>query len=352
MSENPFSLDFGGTPNLFIPRYDEMNRIINTFSATSPTTHIFMIMGARGNGKTVLMSAVTEELTKSDKWIHIDISPESDMLNVLASGLYQKSKKRFSKLKIDLNIDLKIASIGTSSEIDDKYSSVYTDLDNMLEQLRDKGLKLLITIDEVFNSKNVREFTSFFQHCIREKYPVFLLMTGLYKNIRALQNNRSQTFLKRAPKVMLGPLNSERISQKYMEVFNLSNKDATQMANHTKGYSYAFQILGFIVFESGKAKVTNEILTEYRLTLGECSYDKIWEELSANEQRVAWFASKAPSNATVKSIREKLDMSSNEFSTYSDTLEKCGVFSSNGSYGRVEFALPYIKEYIAKKVLD
>ena len=350
MKNNPFSLDFGSTPFLMIPRYAETNKIIDSFSAEIPSTHLFMIMGARGNGKTVLMNSAKEKLLESDEWIHIDLSPESDMMNVLAAGLYQKSKKKLSVLKMDLNLDVKIATLGISAESSEKYSSIYTDLDTILEQLSKKKIKVLITVDEAVNSKIMREFTTFFQHCLREKYPVFLLMTGLYKNIRALQNNRSQTFLKRAPRILLGPLNTSRISQKYKEVFSLTNEEADEMATLTAGYSYAFQILGYLVYESKNKKLSDSILSEYKLLLEESSYDKILEELSETERLVALAAAKAPANASVKEIREALNMNSNEFSTYSDTLEKSGIFLASSAYGRVRFALPFIQEYIIKNV--
>ena len=346
MTENPFSLDFGAKPTLFIPRYVEMSKIIKTFSAEKPSTHIFMIMGARGNGKTVLMSAVTEKILENDKWVHVDLSPEGDMMNNLASSLYQRGKKKLSKLKFNINLDLKIASIGASSEIDKKYSSTYTDIDSMLEQLKKRDMRVLITVDEAVNSKTVREFTTYFQHCIREEYPVFLLMTGLYKNIRALQNNKTQTFLKRAPKLVIETLNKGRIAEKYKEVFSISDEEAMRIANHTNGYSYAFQILGYLLFDNKKQEVTPLILKEYRLILGESSYDKIWEELSENEKLVAWTAADYPEDTSVKVLREKLQMSSNEFSTYQNTLEKSGVFAGNSAYGRIRFALPYIGEYI------
>ena len=107
MKNNPFSLDFGGTPYLMIPRVLEKQKIVNAFSAEIPSTHIFMIMGARGNGKTVLMSSVKEALIENKEWLHVDLSPESDMLEVLAAALYQKSKKKTSKRKMDFNLDLK-----------------------------------------------------------------------------------------------------------------------------------------------------------------------------------------------------------------------------------------------------
>lgn len=349
MKGNPFSLDFGSTPSLFIPRINEMNKIVSTYNDDVPSSHIFMILGARGNGKTVLMSAVTEKLVENDSWIHVDLSPESDMMNVLAAELYQKTKKRTAKLKMEFSLDLKIASAGVSAEKENKYTSVYTDLNNMLELLQKKNLKLLVTVDEAYNSKTIREFTSFFQHCLREKYPVFLLMTGLYKNIRALQNDRSQTFLKRAPRIVLGPLNIYRIEQKYKEVFELSDEEAAKMAMYTNGYSYAFQVLGYLLFESGQKKVTEKLLVEYRMLLGECSYDKIWEELSGNERLVAITAAGMSDNVSVKEVREAISMNPNEFSTYSDTLEKSGIFSADSARGRINFALPYIKEFVQRK---
>jgi len=348
MRDNPFSLDFGSTPRLVIPRNTETGKIISAFSAEIPSTHFFMILGARGNGKTVLMTSIKEKLLKDNSWIYVDLSPESEMLEVLAAGLYQKCKNKFSGPKLELNVNLKVATIGVKAEKTDKYTSIYTDLDAMLEHIKKKKAKVLITVDEAINSKNVREFTSFFQHCLREGYPVFLLMTGLYKNIRALQNNRSQTFLKRAPRIILGPLSKRRIAEKYKEIFKLNEEDACRMADYTNGYSYAFQILGYLIFESNRTAVSERILNEYRLILSESSYDKIWEELSPNERTVALEAAKAPDNTPVKDLRETLGMNSNEFSTYSDTLEKSGVFDINSAYGRVSFALPYIKEYILR----
>ena len=47
---------------------------------------------------------------------------------------------------------------------------------------------MLITIDEVTNSKDIRIFTSAFQIFLREGLPVFLLMTGLYAHIERLRN--------------------------------------------------------------------------------------------------------------------------------------------------------------------
>ncbi|MBQ9438314.1 MAG: hypothetical protein IJU50_08270 [Lachnospiraceae bacterium] len=64
---------------------------------------------------------------------------------------------------------------------------------------------------------------------------------------------------------------------------------------------------------------------------------------------MALTAAELPNDAMVRNVREKLNMNSNEFSTYNDILEKSGVFSSKTAYGRIRFALPYLKEYICSK---
>ena len=37
---------------------------------------------------------------------------------------------------------------------------------------------------------------------------------------------------------------------------------------------------------------------------------------------------------------------SNTFSTYKDTLNKCGLLSNRSAYGQVEFSLPFFEEYV------
>lgn len=348
MKSNPFTLDFGTEPGLYIPRFPEYNRIIETFEADEPSSHIFILTGVRGSGKTVLMTTMSHKLRQSKKWMHIDLNTEGDMLNQLASAIYNSAKSKKPKIKLEVNVK----GLSLSVDKEEKYHDIQTDIDSMLGTLNKHGVKLLITIDEAHNSKNMREFTNYYQHCLREKMPVFLIMTGLYKNIRALQNNKTQTFLRRAPRIDLSALSISRISMEYAKIFGSDQNEAYEMARMTRGYSYGFQILGYLLYESGKKKPDERVLTEYRLNLEECSYDKIWEELSAGERRVASAIARSEDNAQVKKVREIMDIDSNSFSTYQDVLLKSGILSKDSAYGRLNFALPYFKEYVLKQSVE
>ena len=79
-------------------------------------------------------------------------------------------------------------------------------LELMLENIKKHNKRLLISVDEVTNCEFVKVFVSSFQIFLRQDYPIFLLMTGLFENIYDLQNDKALTFLYRAPKIMLEPL--------------------------------------------------------------------------------------------------------------------------------------------------
>lgn len=64
----------------------------------------------------------------------------------------------------------------------------------MLDVVKKKGKRVLLTIDEVDNSNQLKEFVQIYQSLIRLDYPLMLLMSGLYDNIFRLQNEKALTF--------------------------------------------------------------------------------------------------------------------------------------------------------------
>ena len=71
----------------------------------------------------------------------------------------------------------------------------------MLDYLKNKNKKVLIILDEVDNSLEMKYFIQGYASLLGQKYSIFLLMTGLYENVSKLQNEKSLTFLYRAPKI-------------------------------------------------------------------------------------------------------------------------------------------------------
>ena len=191
----------------------------------------------------------------------------------------------------------------------------------------------------------MREFVSVFQILVRKNLPIFLLMTGLYENIQSLQDEKSLTFFYRAPKITIEPLGIRSIATNYRQTLNIEQDDALRMARRTNGYSFAFQLLGSLVWDH--RGLDEDTLEEYRAQLYELSYDKIWSELSPKDRLVAYGIASAASTS-VKDIRSCLGLDSNQLSPYRRRLINKGICDGS-ERGRLSFVLPCFKEYVLER---
>ena len=92
---------------------------------------------------------------------------------------------------------------------------------------------------------------------------------------------KSLTFLYRAPKIVLEPLNIGAMARNYAASFQLDEKDAMNMARMTRGYSFAFQVLGYFTWEMEGSY--EKAIDNYRQYLEDFVYEKIWTELSKKD---------------------------------------------------------------------
>lgn len=344
---NPFTLSFGKKPVQYISRITQTNEIIDTFNAELPSNQIYMITGVRGSGKTVMMTNISTELSQLSNWITVELNPTRDLLQSLAAKLYgiPDLHERFLKAKLDFSA----FGLGVSIEHAPPITDIEDVLMHMLTHIRKMGKRLLITIDEVTNSENIKIFTSSFQIFLRDDYPIFLLMTGLYENIYELQNDKALTFLYRAPKLILEPLNYTAVRKSYMDIFQIDLETAETMTALTKGYPFAYQVLGYLYWNHRDTQSLEEILPEYDQYLEEYVYSKIWSELSELDKKI--LAEVATSGeCRIKNIREQLDMKSELFSVYRERLKRKGVIDTR-EYGKIYMALPRFAEFVKMQLL-
>lgn len=196
---------------------------------------------------------------------------------------------------------------------------------------------MVITIDEVIHDENMRHFASQFQIFVRKDYPVFLLMTGLYENIYAIQNDPALTFLLRTPKISLEPLSLHQITKQYSDIFQIDVDSAKNLARITKGYAFAFQALGLLYYEHRDEMELSDILLKLDDMLDDFVYKKIWSSLSKQDKNVVLAIKK--DETKVSEICKKTGMTSSIFSRYRDRLIKRGIIIPSG-HGYVSLLLP------------
>ena len=342
---NPFVTTFGIEPQNYIRRNEESEKIISEFSSESPSNYVYIITGLRGSGKTVLMSAIANHFMDEKDWIVVDPGPKDNILENVASEIFETGKMKHLFLKGEFSFSFH--GLTFSIEGNEPVSSVNTLLKKMLQIIKKRGKRVLITIDEVDNSPQMKHFIQAYQSLIRLGYPVMLLMTGLYENVSKLQEDKSLTFLYRAPKIRLESLNIAAIASSYREYLGVAFEQSVSLAQMTKGYAYAYQVLGYLLYPSTSKEVDEKILREYDQYLADYVYDKLYSELSQTEQIIVCaFEGNGP--IKLANLSEKSGIEVKKLSVYRDRLIKKGVLFSP-AYGFMEFTLPRFYEYLAIK---
>ena len=342
---NPFELTFGLKPNNYISRLKQTEEIISNFKEERGNK-VFLITGVRGTGKTVMLSHVSKQFENEKNWIVIELIPNYDMLEQFASALYDSSI--FNKIFNAKSFGFSFSGISFSISGERPITNVISLIEILLDKIKKTGKNVLISIDEVSNNDYVKTFTQAFQLLIRKDYPIRLLMTGLYQNIYELQNDKDLTFLYRAPKINLEPLNIGAIAQSYQELLNINKEEAYILAKETKGYAYAYQVLGYLVYESNNHELNDSLYAKYDQYLEEYVYEKMYSELSTNDKKVL----KAFKNDSINSVEDlliKSKMKKNIFSVYRDRLLKRGIIYSP-EYGKLCLKLPRFYEFIERQI--
>lgn len=346
-ADNPFSLSFGIEPTKFISRLTQTNDILSAFSTDASENRVYMITGVRGSGKTVMLSNLADSFRENKDWIVIELSPVRDMLTALASKLY--NSKGMDSLFTEAKLNLSSFGIGIQIEHTIPISDIDTAIERMLEVVKRKHKKVLVLVDETIHNEYIRLFATSFQIFIRQKYPLYLLMTGLYENIYDLQNDKSLTFLYRAPKIYLEPLNMNAIADSYRETFSISLEEAVTMAKLTKGYPFAYQVLGYLKWNAGKSADISSIMADYDQHLEEYVYEKIWNDLSEKDRNIVELLARH-GEMKVKDLRDALEMKSGAMSVYRDRLIRKGLVDAS-KYGYLSLILPRFAEIVEKWVM-
>lgn len=342
---NPYTLVFGQPPLEMIERKSQAERIVSEFCQDRPSNYLNLITGIRGCGKTVFITQIANRLREKKEWIIINLNPQRELLTALAAKL--NSDQILSRIFKEAEINLQAFGFGVGIKGTPPITDIEEALTRMFRSIQKHKKRVLITIDEATNSKDIRIFTSAFQIFLREELPVFLLMTGLYNQIDRLRNAEGMTFLERAPRTVLSPLNFTAMVDKYMKTLKVKEDTATMLAKATRGYSFAFQTIGYYAWEYPNH--LDQALQNAKEYLFEFAYQKIWSELSVKDREVVRAIHQSKSGEIAR-VRDILNWTSNQFNPYRDRLIKSGAVSGLRN-GYVELILPWFGEY-AMSVFD
>ncbi len=125
---------------------------------------VYVITGPRGSGKTVLMLSVHSRLSKSDNWIVIDPGAKDNLIENIASEIYETGRARSMTLEKEFSFSFSGMTFSLKGE--EPAVIAYSLLKKMLDRISKAGKKVLITIDEADSSEQMRLFAQSYQSLI------------------------------------------------------------------------------------------------------------------------------------------------------------------------------------------
>lgn len=340
--KNPFVVTFGKKPLEYISRPEQTDEIISMFTNDPITNQVFIIRGPRGAGKTVLLSDIANQLEQDSGWIVIRCAPTSNILRVIADGLERATSTK-KKVSLDANITIPVLGGVHVSEQHVSSSDTYR-IEDAVQALSKRNKKILITIDEITNTPQMQDFVSNLQIWMGRNFPVYFLGTALFERIEELQNVANLTFLYRAPKIDLTPLDLVSIAHTYQKTLDVRGERSRELARLTLGYSFAFQALGFIYWNAMPVDNLDTILPDYDAMLSNAAYLKMWQEMSEGDRELCAAVAHCQSSR-VQDIRAELgEADANRFNQRRIRLKNRGIIDTS-TWGTIRFALPRFAEF-------
>lgn len=362
--ENKFTPTFGRIPLYLAGRdkmIDEMKIAFN--GDGSDPNLISLFVGARGTGKTVLLSYLSD-IALENGWISIKLSCTSNMLNEAIAQLSDKTEefietnsvKRLKSISLGQLIGVEWENVNTN-----KPSTWTTSVDKMLAQLTAQDTGVLFTIDEIKNSvKEMTYFMTAYQYFVTEKRKVGLLMAGLPFNVSKLLENSDVTFTRRAFYKKLEKIPDGEAANAFEKTIVSSGREIDEKAlklavEMADGYPYMIQLIGYRMLQQNpnRKKVSVEDVKEgtkeARRNMEDSIYRTTLRELSKGDLRFIHAMLKDDHESSMKDISERLNKSKQYTSQYRKRLLEAGVIRST-SMGYVTFTLPGFKEFLTSEL--
>lgn len=358
MINDPFNPAFGKSPLLFLDRQTILNDYLDELSEADDQLNTpyqtTMISGVRGIGKTAFLSEIEERIEQLNDWIVVDIRNNPQMIDQVIGLLKSRPEIQISTINAKLK---RIKTKHFDIEIDTENAEKTVIFDEIFKQLAKKHIKVLIGIDEAASTSAMRELAMIYQQLVRKKYGVAMVMTGLPEDLAELQHNKVLTFLLRSNKLELSFLHSRSIERAFIENFlkgkrKISVEIAHCMTMLTKGYTYAFQLLGHLIWRATKPgdvidqQVIDKVMEQYEYKLQTNVYQMIFDKLSKNDQAfLNAMSQSAQSSVKISTIVDQLQKSSGYWSVYRRRLIDFQLIRQD-AYGYVSFCLPKFKEFL------
>lgn len=372
MFANPFTPIFGGKPDFFFGRKEILARFRRALVLHGSEDRTLFITGARGSGKTALVEQLSRRALAAG-WDVIDLNAD----HALQSLFRQIQEYDVSSSTVDPKLELKILGSGGSLSGRSTTKTAHygvDDVDVLFRRACERASKgFFVSIDEMQKVPldDVSKICGAFQMASRKGFDVILVVAGLPYSFEPAIQHDGCTYLRRSVHEELGLFPADDVVEAFREAFDriegldLEDSALDRLVGYSSGHPYMIQLLGFHLVESINEST---ISTHYRV-----STDDVEEVLpivmDAYERRalrpildalppesLAYLVAmvKTMDETHVSStgaISKELEKTHQQLSSTRKALIDEGIIVSCG-YGKVRFAIPYLRRYLATSSID
>ena len=358
--KNPFTPAFGSEPLFLAGREQIIAELLEGLeNGPGDPNRASVLIGPRGSGKTVLLTKIANEAARIG-WISANVTAESGMLEKILEQIEQNGREFLpAKAKIRL-AEIHAFGVGfTTENMPARKSSWRLQMAQYLDLLAEYQIGVLITVDEIdAKQPEMIHLVADFQHFIREKREAALLMAGLPGKTLQMFQDKDISFVRRAFQHKLDPIPITDVKTAIRKTIESSGRkidnDALEAAAaYTKGFPFLIQLVGYHTWHQSPE---NKIITFADVDSGIESSEEYMERMilditvsELSEKDLAFLIAMLPDAAESKmrDITERMGINTNLAGQYRLRLIKQGVIEEYGR-GRVQFAMPLIKDYLMK----
>lgn len=362
---NPFKPSFGVSPPLLAGRDNLIEEFADGLDdGPGSPSRATLYTGARGSGKTVMLNAV-EDQARRRGWIVISETAAPGLVERLTRRRLPEVLRSFDPDAVQRRMTRVTAPFtgggGLAWETLDAHvaeADLRSQIGLLTDLLAENGTGLLITVDEIHRQQiaELRELATTVQHAFREERELAFAGAGLTAAVSDVLSDDVLTFLRRADRHHLGRVPFDEVRRALREPIVAAGRAPSDaalevMAEGTRGYPFLIQLVGAQSWRVRRnaREITREDgeegVAQARRRLGSLVYEPALDEASDVDKSFLLAMSRDDGASRIVDVIERLGITRSYASVYRRRLIDAELIEPAGR-GRVDFALPYLREYL------
>ncbi|HTX00511.1 MAG TPA: AAA family ATPase [Acidimicrobiales bacterium] len=323
--------------------------------------------GARGAGKTVMLNAV-EDRAREQGWIVVSETATRGFVQRIVREHLPGLLRQFDPQAVKRRLTGFTAPLGASGvswsaiEAHVAEAGLRSQIELLTTLLADNGSGLLVSLDELHRDQipELRQLATVVQHAFRENRELVFVGAGLDSAVSDVLNDDVLTFLRRAERHHLGPVDRDDVARAIREPVELNGRRIADealeaMVDTTQGYPFLIQLVGHRAWRRHPADAdisvddAHEGAAEARRRLGALVHAPALAQASEIDKSFLLAMAKDDGPTRMADLQARLGVDANYASQYRLRLIAADLIEPAG-YGRVAFALPYLRDYLRDHV--